>query len=124
MKFSCELSGRILSGKFGSREFFSTDFFSYRDQKISKLPAVKIYFSDAPFYSLNVFERQWVSVALWNSSCPIGWFQTFLYERSLYTEMSLYDGKSDFIGKLKRLPIVRIKIPGHLNYCIDHMLRC
>ena len=55
MESPCELLGEFFGEKIGIREFFSIEFCFYRNQKISKLPAVKIYFSDAPFFSLNGF---------------------------------------------------------------------
>ena len=55
MKSPCELWSEFFGEKIGIREIFSIEFFIHRNQKISKLPAVKIYFSDAPFFNLNVF---------------------------------------------------------------------
>ena len=47
--FPVNFEANFSARKLVSVKFFSIEFFFYRNQKISKLPAVKIYFSDAPF---------------------------------------------------------------------------
>ena len=82
MKFPCELWSEFFGEKIGIREIFSIEFFFYRNQKISKLPAVKIYFSDASFFQAE--KRKWGSVTLGGLFQTVpgfsqltGWFQTF-----------------------------------------------
>lgn len=101
--------------------FLLTDFFLQRPKDLEIARGQNLFFRCSFFQSECVLKAVGQRVTLWISPCPIGWFQTFSYEQTLFTEMY---GKSDFIGKLKAVAIVQIKIPGHLNYCIDHMLRC
>ena len=46
--------------------FFSTDFFLPRPKDL-EIARGQNLFSDAPFFSLNVFERQWASVLLFGT---------------------------------------------------------